>query len=303
MVLTLPFSRCGPPVDTLFPYDPTRGIQIPKVPPPKHSKDHRLWTSFTPFLLSLSLQLVSLQLVSPARLSSHTLPLCPSVTAMVITNSKTRRTPANRDTIQLPTASAFNICDGLFKMANCLVVELPEAQLRDIRYALETLVSKVDRLLESGEYDLSLNFDGLTVDPSECLESHPDISALISAFTDIPGAEDFGTPPTPSSTASDFGTSSSSSTNTNSSGLSSLTPSPRRPRQNTIRVAAPTIPAPTPAPSPTPTLAPVPYHGQFPFIISSRENVGLPDYTHHPLFVRPGRSYTSPGHANADYRS
>jgi len=98
---------------------------------------------------------------------------------MVATNSTTRRPPTDRDMIQLPIATAFNICDGLFKMANRLVVELPETQLRDVRYALETLVSKVDRLLESGEYDLSLNFDGLAVDPGESSESHPDINSLV----------------------------------------------------------------------------------------------------------------------------
>ena len=101
---------------------------------------------------------------------------------MVNVNSTMRRSPTDRDTIQLPTTAAFNICDGLFKMANCLVVGLPEAQLRDVRYALDTLTSKVDRLLESGEYDLSLNFDGLAVDPGESSMLHPKISVLVSYF-------------------------------------------------------------------------------------------------------------------------
>lgn len=115
---------------------------------------------------------VSLQLVSP----EPRLILClffASATAMVNVNSIMRRSPADRDMVQLPTASAFNICDGLFKMANCLVVGLPEAQLRGVRYALDTLMAKVDRLLESDEYDLSLNFDGLAIDPGKSSKSHP----------------------------------------------------------------------------------------------------------------------------------
>ena len=222
--------------------------------------------------------------VSPS-LPSSSPPSCISYSAfpsllltMVVVHSTMRQPPPDRDTIQLPTTTAFNICSGLFKMANCLVAELPEAQLRDIRYALDTLGAKVDRLLESGEYDLSLNFDDLTVDPGKPSKSHPNIPALISPSSDIPGSEDFGT------------VTASISTTANANGLTSL-PSPRRPRHGTIRIPVPTATAPTPAPTPTPTPVPsasIPYHGQFPYVISSRENVGIPDYTHHPLFIRLG---------------
>ena len=49
-------------------------------------------------------------------------------------------------------------------MANCLITELPAAELRDVRYALDTLLMKVDRLLDPGEDNLSLDFGGLAVD-------------------------------------------------------------------------------------------------------------------------------------------
>ena len=262
--------------------------------PPGASKylKHRLPTiQISPTLDAVSL--VSLQLVSLQLVSHLILHLSIASVTNVVINSIMRHPPTDRNTIQLPTTSAFNICDGLFKMANCLVVELPDAQLRDVRYALETLVSKVDRLLESGEYDLSLNFDGLAVNPGESPRFYPDIYALTLPSLDIPGAEDFGTPTTSSSSTSEFGMSSISTTaNIHGSGLTSLSPSPRHHRQNTVRIPAPTILTPTPAPTPAPTTTPIPRHGSFPFVVSSRKGVGLPNYSHHPLFVQPGRSLT-----------
>lgn len=69
-----------------------------------------------------------------------------------------------------------------------------------------------------------------------------------------------------------------------------VTPSSRH-RQNTVsRVTPPSVvPVPS-ATSPVRTPTPAPAHGHFPLVLSSRENVGFPDYTHHPSFVRPGPS-------------
>ena len=63
-------------------------------------------------------------------------------------------------------------------------------------------------------------------------------------------------------------------------------------------LSLPPVPASIPARSPTPAskpeLAPAliapKSHGRYPLIISSRENVGLPNYAYHPHFVRPGTS-------------
>ena len=74
------------------------------------------------------------------------------------------RCPA-RETVTVSATSAYSICDGLLRMAHCFIVELPEPKLRDIRYALEGLLVKANRTLEVFEYDLSLNFDGLEIDP------------------------------------------------------------------------------------------------------------------------------------------
>ena len=113
-------------------------------------------------------------------------------TVMVVVDSTPRRPPAERGSIQIPTASAFNICDGLFRMANCLITELPEAELRDVRYVLDTLLTKVDRLLDPGEYDLSLNFGGLTVDAGKpgILHQH---SQPLPTFSHPPHLQIFAT--------------------------------------------------------------------------------------------------------------
>lgn len=76
-----------------------------------------------------------------------------------------RRPSTGRDSIQLTAASSFAICDGLLRMAHCLMIELPEAELRDVRYTLDTLLARADQLLNVAELDvdLSLDFDGLQV--------------------------------------------------------------------------------------------------------------------------------------------
>jgi len=72
---------------------------------------------------------------------------------------------------------------------------------------------------------------------------------------------------------------------------------------NRISVPAATL-SPPPAPATTPVCSPTPVpeleqmptptapktHGWHPLIISSRENIAFPDYSYHPIFVRPGAS-------------
>ena len=83
---------------------------------------------------------------------------------MVFTDLTSHRPPVERGSVQISTASAFNICDGLFRMANCFITELPDAKLRDLRRVLDTLLTKVNRLLDPSEPDFSLNFEGLALD-------------------------------------------------------------------------------------------------------------------------------------------
>ena len=83
---------------------------------------------------------------------------------MVFTDLTPHRPLTERGFVQIPNASAFNICDGLFRMANCFITELPDAELRGLRHVLDTLLMKVDRLLDPSEPDFSLNFEGLALD-------------------------------------------------------------------------------------------------------------------------------------------
>ena len=199
-----------------------------------------------------------------------------------------RRPSAGTDFIQLPTASTFSLCDGLLRMAHRLMIELPEPELREVRYTLDTLLARVEQLLDSAEVDLSLNFEGLSFDQGESWRFHLRVSAPVSSISDrnescIPGVEDFGAV---------FVSTSVSTTTSDSSGLT-LGSSPTRRRNTTSRVPVPaTATFPTPTPTPVPARVPTPVvvsdRGPFPLILSSRNNVGFPDYTHHPHFVRPG---------------
>lgn len=71
------------------------------------------------------------------------------------------------DSIALSTSSAFSISDGLLRMAHRLIIELPEAELREIRHTLDTLLTRTDQLLDMVEDDLSLNLDDLNIDPGK----------------------------------------------------------------------------------------------------------------------------------------
>ena len=79
-----------------------------------------------------------------------------------------RHPHADSSSITLPTTNAFAICDGLLKMAHCLINELPEAELTHIRDTVDALLIKTDQRLGVIEQDFSLNFDGLSINPSEC---------------------------------------------------------------------------------------------------------------------------------------
>ena len=76
------------------------------------------------------------------------------------------------DAVLLSTANATAMADGLLRMAHCLIIELPEPQLQDLRYTLDLLLMRVDQILDAE--DLSLNFDGLTTNPGESFRLRPD---------------------------------------------------------------------------------------------------------------------------------
>ena len=69
--------------------------------------------------------------------------------------------------VQLPTASASSVCDGLLRMAHCLITTLPASELRSVHYTLESLLARTEQLLESAEFDLSLDFDDLVIAPGK----------------------------------------------------------------------------------------------------------------------------------------
>ncbi|KAF9777723.1 hypothetical protein BJ322DRAFT_1025501 [Thelephora terrestris] len=180
-----------------------------------------------------------------------------------------------RRSIELSPTSAFDMCDGLLRMSFHLMIQLPEAELRDIRYVIDTLLTRADRLLDTAGPELSLNFTALAIDPEPIQQPWTeDFGAiLVSTSTSVSSTSDV-TPSTLST--STFGRCSSN----------------RVPVPNANATAPPVatpVPTPTRAPTPTPddTQAPI-MHGRYPLIISSRRFVGRPDYTHHPEFVRPG---------------
>jgi hypothetical protein len=190
--------------------------------------------------------------------------------------------PASAEFVQLPTASAFSLCDGLLRMAHRLITELPEPELRSVRRTLDTLSMRIDHLLDSAELDLDLNLEGLSMDPGKSYRFHPRVFALVSSISergnsDVPGTEDFGA----------IVVSTSVCTSSDSSGSAVASPSNRY--RNTIsRVPAIAAPPPTPVPARVSTPATFQNPGPFPLVLSARDNVGFPDYTHHPEFVCPG---------------
>lgn len=52
-------------------------------------------------------------------------------------------------------------------MTHHLIVTLPTSELTVVRHTLNSLMTRVDELLETADFDLSLNFDGLMVSPGE----------------------------------------------------------------------------------------------------------------------------------------
>ena len=102
-------------------------------------------------------------------------------------SSRMRRPPTARDSAVLSASSAFAVCDGLLRMAHCLIVELPESELRDIQYIIDVLASRTNQMLDLAEHDLSLNFDRLAIIPGKC-SIHPCSSSDISQIS-IPSLE------------------------------------------------------------------------------------------------------------------
>ncbi|KAF9778104.1 hypothetical protein BJ322DRAFT_1114347 [Thelephora terrestris] len=174
------------------------------------------------------------------------------------------------DFVVLSNPTAFAMCDGLLRMSNCLILELPESELREIRYMLDTLLTKADLALDLMEHEISLNFEGLNIEPERRAP---------------PGAEDFG-----AVLVSATGTTDPSRSNLigHQDTVSSASAPPP------VALSPPPVPptspvldcAPSPATEPGHILPVNQWH--HPLVLSSRVNVGFPDYTYHPHFIRPG---------------
>jgi len=75
--------------------------------------------------------------------------------------------PHERDYVAISKPNAFAICDGMLRTAHCLIVGLPESELREIRHTLDRLLMRADQALELIEIDFSLSFEGLEIDPGK----------------------------------------------------------------------------------------------------------------------------------------
>lgn len=76
------------------------------------------------------------------------------------------RFPGGVDSVVLTSSTAFAVTDGLLRMAHCLIVELPEPELREVRYTLNSLLTRTDQVLDIVERDFSLDFESLRLDPT-----------------------------------------------------------------------------------------------------------------------------------------
>ncbi|KAF9785354.1 hypothetical protein BJ322DRAFT_1020895 [Thelephora terrestris] len=181
---------------------------------------------------------------------------------------------AGADFVVLPNSTAFAMCDGLIRMSHCLIVELPEDELREIRYRLDSLLMKADLALDLMGRKVSLDFKGLAMDPRSC--TYPP-----------PGAEDFG---------ADFGSPNvgidpdQPSTTSLPRRTVTITPTRAIPPAPTSSPVLTRIPTPIPDPEQIPSSASLKIHGRYPLILSSRENVRFPDYSYHPPFLPSGVS-------------
>ena len=120
--------------------------------------------------ICLKLYLANIQITATSTLIPHPSRSQPWSLRLRLTSCHfpTMRHPQARpDSIVLLSSCASTICDGLLEMAHCLMVELPAAELMAVHHTVETLLVKADQMLDIVDQDLSLNFDGLSIDPSE----------------------------------------------------------------------------------------------------------------------------------------
>ena len=121
---------------------------------------------------------------SPLALDSERA-LCPS--SFPPPPTPTMRHPSTcRDSVQLPTATAFSICDSLLRMTHHLIATLPTPKLTVVRHTLNSLMTRADELLETADFDLSLNFDGLMVSPGESYRFHLGRLPIFTSFRKRP---------------------------------------------------------------------------------------------------------------------
>lgn len=73
------------------------------------------------------------------------------------------------DTVAISSSTASAICDSLLRMAHSLIIELPEPELRETRFTLDSLLMKADRILDLMQDDGSFDLHGLHIGTGEPL--------------------------------------------------------------------------------------------------------------------------------------
>jgi len=94
---------------------------------------------------------------------------------------------ARMDSVILSNQTAFALCDGLLRMAQCWIIELPETELREIRNVLEGLLVRTDQALDLMEGDISLDFEGLGVDSGGLATYYPSSSDVFQTLVILLG--------------------------------------------------------------------------------------------------------------------
>ena len=90
------------------------------------------------------------------------------------------------DYVTISKPNAFAICDGMLRTAHCLIVGLPEPELREIRDTLDRLLMRADRALDLIEVDFSLTFEGLEINPGKLSIPSPNLADIFQTPLILP---------------------------------------------------------------------------------------------------------------------
>ena len=94
--------------------------------------------------------------------------------------------PPEIDYVAISKPNAFAICDGMLRTAHCLIVGLPEPELREIRDTLDRLLMRADRALDLIEVDFSLTFEGLEIDAGKSPVPSPSLADVFQTPLILP---------------------------------------------------------------------------------------------------------------------